>query len=147
MDLRELYQEIIMDHNKNPRHHHDMARATHQAMGFNPLCGDKLTVYVNLQDDVIKDMSFVGCGCAISQASASMMTDALCGKTKQEALHLFKKFHDLLTQDAPPSADLGDQLNVLMGVRAYPARVKCATLAWHTMDSALKKDGLTASTE
>lgn len=147
MDLRELYQEIIIDHNRNPRNHHDMADATTQANGFNPLCGDKLTVYLKLEGDKIRDASFLGCGCAISQASASLMTEALCGKTIEEAHELFQRFHSMLTLDDDSGLLSLDKLAVLAGVRAYPARVKCATLAWHTLEAALKKEAVTVSTE
>ena len=147
MDIRELYQEVIMDHNRSPRNHHAMANATCQARGYNPLCGDKLTVYLHLSAGVIDDISFVGCGCAISQASASLMTDALQGKTVVEAKALFEQFHTLLThEDAACVANL-DKLAVFAGVREFPARVKCATLAWHTLDAALKKEDLMVSTE
>ena len=147
--LRELYQEIIIDHNRNPRNHHVMDDATVQANGFNPLCGDKLTVYLQLEDEVIRNISFVGCGCAISQASASLMTDAVQGKTIQEAHRLFERFHTMLTQDDEPlpSSAVFDKLTVLAGVKLFPARVKCATLAWHTLESALKKERMTVSTE
>jgi len=146
MDLRELYQEIIIDHNRNPRNHHSIENATAQANGFNPLCGDKLTVYLQLEDDVIQDISFVGCGCAISQASASLMTEALKGKSEAEAKDLYHQFHQMLTQDDSEPVSL-DKLAVLAGVKAFPSRVKCATLAWHTFDAALTKDKETVSTE
>ena len=148
MDIRELYQEVIMDHNRNPRNQHELATATCQARGFNPLCGDKVTVYVQLQQDLLVDITFVGCGCAISQASASLMTEALKGKTKADALALFTQFHDLLTLEQPdsPSATLG-KLAVFAGVREFPARVKCATLAWHTLDAALKQANRLVTTE
>lgn len=147
MDLRELYQEIIIDHNRNPRNHHAMENPSCQARGFNPLCGDKLTVYVKIANDLVQDVSFVGCGCAISQASASLMTDAMKGKTLAEAHQLFERFHTMLTSDAAiPELSL-DKLTVLAGVRAFPARVKCATLAWHTLEAALKKDAALVCTE
>lgn len=147
MDLRELYQEIIIDHNRNPRNHHAMDNPTCSARGFNPLCGDKLTVYVDVANNHVQDISFVGCGCAISQASASLMTDAMKGKTIPEAHALFERFHLMLTSDSiPPELSL-DKLTVLAGVRAFPARVKCATLAWHTLEAALKKDTTLVSTE
>jgi len=146
-DLRELYQEIIIDHNRNPRNHHEMTDPTHQAQGFNPLCGDKLTLYMHIEDEVIKDISFVGCGCAISQASASLMTEALIGNTIEEAKDLFNRFHHMLTENDDVSTFGMDKLTALAGVRTFPARVKCATLAWHTLDSALKKDAATVSTE
>ena len=147
MDIRELYQEVIMDHNRNPRNHHAMADATCCARGYNPLCGDKLTVYVHLTAGMVENISFVGCGCAISQASASLMTDALKGKTLAEAHALFDRFHGMITQETEvPPLDL-DKLTVLAGVRAYPARVKCATLAWHTLDAALKQEESLVTTE
>ncbi|TAL63333.1 MAG: SUF system NifU family Fe-S cluster assembly protein [Legionella sp.] len=147
MDLRELYQEIIIDHNRDPRNHHAMDDATSQANGFNPLCGDKLTVYVKIANDAITDLSFVGCGCAISQASASLMTEALCGKTVTEAHDLFHRFHQMLTQQDDLDPASLEKLAVMAGVRAFPARVKCATLAWHTMEAALNKEKETVKTE
>ncbi|MDF1677800.1 MAG: SUF system NifU family Fe-S cluster assembly protein [Legionellaceae bacterium] len=147
MDLAALYQEVILDHNRAPRNHHEMTCPTCQARGVNPLCGDKLTVYVSLDAGVIKDVSFVGEGCAISQASASLMTETLKGKTEVEAKSLFEAFHTLLTEDdaAKPSS-LG-KLVIFEGVRAFPARVKCATLAWHALDAALKKETEVITTE
>lgn len=147
MDLRELYQEIIIDHNKNPRNHHAMENATAQAQGFNPLCGDKLMVYLKIENDVVTDVSFVGCGCAISQASASLMTEAIGGKTLTEAHDIFNRFHIMLTTDSEVSGWALDKLSVLAGVRAFPARVKCATLAWHTLEAALQKNAAMVSTE
>jgi nitrogen fixation protein NifU and related proteins len=142
----ELYQEIIIDHSKRPRNHHSMEDANCKAEGYNPLCGDKLKLYLKLEDDVVRDASFVGSGCAISTASASLMTESLKGKTKDQALKLLDKFHELLTTDTPVSQELG-KLVVFCGVREYPARVKCATLAWHTLKSALDNSGDTATTE
>lgn len=147
MELRELYQEIIIDHNRNPRNHHAMDDATTQANGFNPLCGDKLTVYAKLEQGLVSDVSFVGCGCAISQASASLMTDAIKGKTVEEAHELFQKVHHMLTQDGELELSLMDKLTVLAGVKAFPARVKCATLAWHTLEAALNRESNTIKTE
>lgn len=147
MDLRELYQEVIIDHNRSPRNHHSMSDANTQANGFNPLCGDKLTVYAKLQDGLIADLSFVGVGCAISQASASLMTEALKGKTVDDAHGLFHRFHQMLTQDDMSQLASMDKLTVLAGVKAYPARVKCATLAWHTLEAALNKELETVKTE
>ena len=147
MDLKALYQEVILDHNRAPRNHHEMACSTCEARGVNPLCGDKLTVYVLLAAGVIEDVSFLGEGCAISQASASLMTEALKGKTEIEAKALFKAFHLLLTEDdTKPAKSLG-KLIIFEGVRAFPARVKCATLAWHALDAALKKEVLPVTTE
>jgi nitrogen fixation protein NifU and related proteins len=142
----ELYQEIIIDHSKRPRNHHSMEDANCKAEGYNPLCGDKLKLYLKLEDDVVRDASFVGSGCAISTASASLMTESLKGKTKDQALKLLDKFHELLTTDTPVSQELG-KLVVFCGVREYPARVKCATLAWHTLKSALDNSADTATTE
>lgn len=147
LDLRELYQEIIIDHNRDPRNHHAMDDATNQANGFNPLCGDKLTVYAKIENSAISDLSFVGCGCAISQASASLMTEALIGKTIVEAHDLFHRFHNMLTQDDESQLMTMDKLAVLAGVKAFPARVKCATLAWHTMEAALNKEQTIVKTE
>ena len=132
----DLYQDLILDHSKHPRNCHAMADANRNAEGYNPLCGDKLKLYVKMDGDVVKDASFVGSGCAISTASASLMTESLKGKTREDALKLLDKFHDLLTTDTPVGKDLG-KLVVFCGVRDYPARVKCATLAWHTLKSAL----------
>ncbi|KTC81669.1 Fe-S cluster assembly sulfur transfer protein SufU [Legionella brunensis] len=146
MELRELYQEIIIDHNRNPRNHYVMEEASTQAQGFNPLCGDKLTVYLKLKGNVVIDVSFVGSGCAISQASASLMTEALIGKTMAEAHELFERFHTMITSNEEQVVSL-DKLAVLAGVKAYPARVKCATLAWHTLEAALNKSKGTVSTE
>jgi nitrogen fixation protein NifU and related proteins len=142
----DLYQEIILDHCKHPRNCHAMDDATRKAEGYNPLCGDKLKLFVKLEDDVVEDASFVGSGCAISTASASLMTESLKGKTREEALKLLEKFHELLTTDTPVSQDLG-KLVVFCGVRDYPARVKCATLAWHTLKSALNGAAETVTTE
>ncbi|KTC65529.1 nitrogen fixation protein NifU (plasmid) [Legionella adelaidensis] len=147
MDLRELYQEIIIDHNRNPRNHREMENPTAHAQGFNPLCGDKLTLYLHIQDHIIKDISFLGCGCAISQASASLMTEALQGKTIKEAHELFLRFHHMTTKDDDIPFLATDKLTVLAGVKAFPARVKCATLAWHTLECALKKEEAVVSTE
>ncbi|TVO68849.1 SUF system NifU family Fe-S cluster assembly protein [Denitromonas ohlonensis] len=144
-NLRELYQEVIFDHNRQPRNFHDMPEADHHADGHNPLCGDQLTVYLRINNDVIEDVSFVGHGCAISTASASLMTEAVKGKTVAEVEALFKDFHALLT-DTPPERDFG-KLAVLTGVREFPARVKCATLAWHTLHNALIGDHTPAHTE
>ena len=144
-NLRELYQEVIFDHNRQPRNFHDMPEADHQADGHNPLCGDQLTVYLRIDNDVIEDVSFVGHGCAISTASASLMTEAVKGKTVAEVEALFRDFHALLT-DTPPERDFG-KLAVLTGVREFPARVKCATLAWHTLHNALIGDHTPAQTE
>jgi nitrogen fixation NifU-like protein len=136
-DLRELYQEVILDHNKHPRNFRELAGADRHADGYNPLCGDRLAVYVNLDGDTIADVSFMGSGCAISKASASLMTDAIKGKSLAEARRLFERFRAMVTDDAAASdpEQLG-KLAVLAGVRDYPTRVKCASLAWHTLRAA-----------
>lgn len=137
--VHDLYQEVILDHSKRPRNCHPMEDANHKAEGYNPLCGDKLKLFLKLEDDVVKDVSFVGSGCAISTASASLMTETLKGKRREEALKLLEQFHELLTTDTPVTQELG-KLVVFCGVRDYPARVKCATLAWHTLKSALETE-------
>ena len=137
-DLRELYQEVILDHNKHPRNFGELEGADRHADGYNPLCGDKLAVYVNLDGDVISDVSFLGSGCAISKASASLMTDAVKGKTLDEAQQLFEQFHRMVTEpDMPSEVESLGKLAVFSGVRDYPTRVKCASLAWHTLRAAL----------
>lgn len=146
MDIRELYQEVIMDHNRHPRNHHEMQNPSCSARGYNPLCGDQLTVYLHLANNIVDDVSFIGCGCAISQASASLMTETIKGKTVSEAHALFESFHDMMTKDEVTFTQV-DKLTVLMGVKAYPARVKCATLAWHTLEAALKQDVKIVNTE
>ncbi|MCC7412534.1 MAG: SUF system NifU family Fe-S cluster assembly protein [Gammaproteobacteria bacterium] len=138
MDLTDLYQEIIIDHNRSPRNFRALAAATHQAEGFNPLCGDRLTLFLKIDDGVITDASFQGNGCAISVASASLMTESLKGRSAAEAKELFDGFHELVTSDAPASAPAAlGKLAALGGVRSYPSRIKCATLCWHTLQSAL----------
>ncbi len=144
-NLRELYQEVIFDHNRQPRNFHAMDDADRVADGNNPLCGDELTVYLRIADGVVTDVSFVGHGCAISTASASLMTEAVKGKPVEEVEALFRDFHALLT-DTPPDRDFG-KLEVLTGVREFPARVKCATLAWHTLHNALVGEHKPARTE
>ena len=137
-ELRELYQQVILDHNKNPRNYREMGNATSKVDGYNPLCGDHYTVFLQVDGDVIKDVSFIGNGCAISKASASVMSSTIKGKTKDEAERLFDTFHRLVTGDSSglSAADLG-RLAAFSGVSEFPARVKCATLAWHTLHSAL----------
>jgi nitrogen fixation NifU-like protein len=142
----DLYQETILDHSKRPRNFHSMDDANRKAEGYNPLCGDKLKLFLRVEDDIVKEASFLGAGCAISTASASLMTESLKGKNRAEALKLLDEFHELLTTDVQAAKDLG-KLVVFCGVRDYPARVKCATLAWHTLRSALNDTGETASTE
>lgn len=153
MDPRELYQDIILDHARHPRNHRALAHPSHFAHGHNPLCGDRVTVYLELDGDRIKDVSFEGRGCAISTASASLMTEILKGKTLAEAAALFKQFHATVTgENAAAPAGLEDEMErlaPLTGVSAYPARVKCATLAWHAFEAALKSGavGTTVKTE
>ena len=144
--VHDLYQETILDHSKRPRNYHSMEDATSSADGYNPLCGDKLKLYLRLEGDVVKDASFIGAGCAISTSSASLMTESIKGKTRDEALKLLEKFHQLLTTDVSVSKDLG-KLVVFCGVRDYPARVMCATLAWHTLKTALAETAEPATTE
>ncbi len=146
-DLRELYQEVIIDHSKHPRHHYVMEQPTHRAQGYNPLCGDKLTVFVQIEQDRIHEISFLGCGCAISQASASLMTDAVQGLSTADADALFQQFHHMLTAEDSEKPASMDKLTILAGVRAFPARVKCATLAWHTLEAALHREAKTVVTE
>ncbi len=148
-DLRELYQQVILDHQKKPRNFRAMEEADRRAVGFNPLCGDGVHVYLKLEDGVIKDLSFQGSGCAIFTASASMMTESLKGKTPAQAQALFQKFHELVTRNsAETSQDPGlGKLTVFSGVREFPVRVKCATLAWHTLRAALEGVTKTVSTE
>ena len=146
-ELRELYQEVILEHSKKPRNYRVMESANHKAEGFNPLCGDHYTVYVNVQDGSIQDISFQGTGCAISRASASMMTQSLKGKTTAEAEDIFSKFHGLVTGNgAGRGEDLG-KLAVFAGVSEFPVRVKCASLAWHALRAALQGKEQAVSTE
>ena len=148
-ELDELYQEVILDHNKSPRNFRAMADANRKAEGYNPLCGDQVTVYVKFEDGIIKDISFQGSGCAISKASASMMTSALKGKTEAQAHELFENVHGMLTGESnhqETRSNVG-KLAILSGVCKFPARVKCASLAWHTVNSALHGEGEAASTE
>jgi nitrogen fixation NifU-like protein len=149
MDLRELYQEVILDHNKRPRNFRVPDPMNRKAEGYNPLCGDKITVFMYVDGDVISDLGFQGTGCAISKASASMMTDALKGKTLGEAEAFFQKFHTMLTAPATSSAEVDalGKLAVLSGVREYPMRVKCASLAWHTLKAAMQAEHNVVSTE
>lgn len=145
-DLRALYEEVILDHNRRPRNFRRSPEgANRHAQGHNPLCGDQLTLELRVVDGIIKDIGFDGAGCAISTASASLMTESIKGKTVAEAEALFRGVHDLLTKDGD-AASLG-KLQVLAGVRDYPARVKCATLPWHTLEAALKNVGNPVSTE
>lgn len=148
-DLRELYQQVIVDHNRSPRNFHEMSQPCQCADGFNPLCGDKLTLFLKISEDrVIEKASFQGRGCAISTASASLMTDALMGMTVEKAKLLFERFHTMLTDQTACVPENMDKLTVLAGVKEFPARVKCATLAWHTLMAVLEqKENKVVSTE
>ena len=140
-ELSELYQQVILDHNKKPRNFRKLESANHTAEGYNPLCGDQLTVYLNVDGDLVTDVGFEGSGCAISKASASMMTQAVKGKSKEQAETLFKEFHSMVTGELDEESEhnsLGN-LKIFAGVREFPVRVKCATLPWHTMHAALNK--------
>ncbi len=138
-DLREIYQEVILDHYRKPRNFHPLEGANQEAKGHNPLCGDQVSIFLEIENDSVKDVSFQGAGCAISTASASLMTEAIKGRTLGEVQALFESFHDMMTTDSDHDevADLG-KLEVLSGVRQIPIRVKCATLAWHTLKAALE---------
>ena len=140
-ELSELYQQVILDHNKKPRNFHKLENANHQAEGYNPLCGDHLSVYLQVEGDQVQDISFEGSGCAISKASASMMTQAVKGKSKAEAETLFHEFHRMATGELDEENDANHlgKLKIFAGVRDFPARVKCATLSWHTMHAALNE--------
>ena len=140
-ELSELYQQVILDHNKKPRNFRKIEVPTHTAEGHNPLCGDQLTIYLDVENDEVRDVSFEGSGCAISKASASMMTQAVKGKTRHQVEELFKEFHEMVTADSDQSeSDSGlGNLRIFAGVREFPVRVKCATLPWHTLHAALNK--------
>jgi len=146
-ELRELYQEVILEHSRKPRNFRAPENANHKAEGFNPLCGDHFTVYVQLEDGAIKDIGFQGSGCAISKASASMMTQSLKGKSAAEAEALFSRFHDVVTGHAEGNEENLGKLAVFAGVSEYPLRVKCATLAWHALRAALQGKQEAVSTE
>jgi nitrogen fixation NifU-like protein len=146
-ELRDLYQEVILEHSKKPRNYGLLPAANHQAEGFNPLCGDHYTIFVNLQNGAISEIAFQGAGCAISKASASMMTQAVKGRSRAEAERLFGRFHDLVTGHAAEGGEDVGKLAVFSGVSEFPVRVKCATLAWHTLQSALAGKEEAVSTE
>jgi len=147
-ELRDLYQDVILEHSKAPRNFRELPAANHKAEGFNPLCGDRFTIYVTTEGDSIRDITFQGSGCAISKASASMMTQSLKGKSRAEASKIFERFHNLVTgqQSSNGDAELG-KLTVFSGVSEFPVRVKCATLAWHTLQAALEDKQEPVSTE
>jgi nitrogen fixation protein NifU and related proteins len=144
MELNDLYRDVILDHNRRPRNFGALEPADASVEGFNPMCGDRLTLRLRMADDRISDIRFEGQGCAISTASASLMTEAVKGRTRSEALQLFDRVHELLTDDAAPDAEELGKLAALSGVRGYPARVKCASLCWHTLASALRSSNLQA---
>jgi nitrogen fixation NifU-like protein len=147
MDLKDLYRDVILDHNKRPRNFGRLEPPAHEARGHNPLCGDQLTVYVAVDGEIVRDVRFDGSGCAISVASASLMTEAVKGRSRAEAERLYGQVHDLLTRaDAPCPPELG-KLAALGGVREFPARVKCASLCWHTLHAALEGAAAPVSTE
>jgi nitrogen fixation NifU-like protein len=147
MDLKDLYRDVILDHNKRPRNFGRIESSDAHADGHNPLCGDRLSVFLRMNGDRVEDVRFEGKGCAISTASASLMTEAVKGKDKAAIDELFNRVHTLLTQhDAPPDTGLG-KLAALSGVREFPARVKCASLCWHTLNAALDRSASTVSTE
>ncbi len=147
-ELQDLYQELILDHGRRPRNFRALNDATRSAEGYNPLCGDKVKIYVKMDGDVVRDISFEGTGCAISTASASIMTESLKGKTRADAEELFQTFHDLVTgQKAKVDAPELGKLEVFSGVSEFPIRVKCATLSWHTLRAALNGQGDVVSTE
>ena len=146
-DLKDLYQEVIVDHNRNPRNFGKLDNADKKLEGFNPLCGDRLTLYLKINNDQIDDITFDGAGCAISVASASLMTDAMKGKSIEEAESIFNEFHDLVTNEDEIDFDKTGKLAIIAGVRNYPTRVKCATLCWHTLNSALHGNETPVSTE
>ncbi len=145
IEIADLYQELIVDHSRRPRNYRRLENPTHQAEGFNPLCGDKVKVYVDLENNVVRDISFEGEGCAISKASASLMTETIKGKSKAEVEQLFSRFRDLATGTGD-GLGLG-KLAVFSGLRGFPARVKCATLVWHTLHAALEQTANIVSTE
>ena len=148
-DLRELYQEMILDHYKTPRNFHEMEGDSQRAEGYNPLCGDRVTVYLLVEGDTIRDISFQGSGCAICMASSSVMTESLKGRNVAEVEQLFGKFHELVTSDpgSPTDTDGVGKLAIFAGVREYPIRIKCATLPWHTLQAALENKDEPVSTE
>jgi nitrogen fixation NifU-like protein len=145
-ELQELYQQVIIDHNHNPRNFHEIEHPSHSAKGHNPLCGDKIDIYLTIKDDIITEVSFTGSGCAISKASSSLMTEELLGKTVTEAHKLFDLVHNMVITGKTDTKNIG-KLAVLSGVHKFPVRVKCAILAWHTMKNALEKNTQTTITE
>ncbi len=147
-DMREIYEDMVLDHNRNPRNFGPLEPHSHEAYGFNPICGDEFTVYLNVEDGIIKNVGFNGVGCAVSTASVSLMTESMKGKPVDEALAYFERMQKLLTgrDDGQPEVELG-KLKILEGVRDYPARIKCAALGWHTLKAALNHQSGTVNTE
>ena len=146
-ELSDLYQEVILDHSRHPHNYHAMAGATRKAEGYNPLCGDQVTVYLKMDGEQIADISFEGQGCAISKSSASVMTDLVKGKSKAEAAALFEKFREMVTNESKIKTDPLDKLTIFSGVSEFPTRVKCAVLGWHTLRSALENKADQVTTE
>jgi nitrogen fixation NifU-like protein len=146
-ELRELYQELILEHSKKPRNYREMPNANRKVEGFNPLCGDHFTVYLDMEGDTVRDVSFQGSGCALSKASASMMTQVLKGKSKEDVEKLFDRFHRMVTGGSEPNPEELGKLAVFSGVSEFPVRVKCASLAWHAMKAALEGEAQQISTE
>ena len=146
MNIRELYQSVILDHNAKPRNFGELEESTHQIDAYNPLCGDQFTIYLKMDGDLVVDIGFTGSGCAISKASASLMTLAVKGQTKERVLKLFEEFHHLVTSDIHDEVDMDSlgKLAVFAGVREFPARVKCASLCWHTVKNGVSEENLSA---
>jgi nitrogen fixation NifU-like protein len=146
-ELSELYQQVILDHNKKPRNFRVLEEANRKAEGYNPLCGDQLVVYLDVEDDIVKEVTFEGSGCAISKAAASMMTQSVKGKSRREVEQLFSEFHGMVTGelDEETSPNSLGRLTIFAGVRDYPARVKCASLSWHTLHAALNGEELVST--
>ncbi len=146
-DLADLYQQLILDHNRSPRNHGRLDDVARRSEGYNPLCGDRVIVYLALDGELISDVAFEGVGCAISTAAASLMTEAVKGRTLSEATALFERFREMVTSGAGPGDESLGKLDAFAGVRNYPARVKCATLAWHTLQAAIDTEHVVVTTE
>ena len=144
-DLSDLYQEVILDHNRRPRNYHAVDNANHTAEGYNPLCGDRLNLFLRVENGVVTDVGFQGSGCAISKASASLMTDSIKGRPVEEIRDLFRRFHTMVTTPPDQPVENLGKLSVLSGVREFPVRVKCASLAWHTLKAALDREALVST--
>jgi nitrogen fixation NifU-like protein len=144
-ELTDLYQEVILDHNRRPRNYHAVDNANHTAEGYNPLCGDRLNLFLRVENGVVTDVGFQGSGCAISKASASLMTDSIKGRPVEEIRDLFRRFHTMVTTPPDQPVENLGKLSVLSGVREFPVRVKCASLAWHTLKAALDREALVST--